>query len=370
MNDLKKQLIAILRAVVCRDGTPVPSGFDPDAMMALAKENHLETIVFEAAPEVFREKYEGVRLSMLARSARQAHYLELTEKALKDAGIHYGLLKGAILKSDYPEPYLRFMTDMDFYINPKSREAIKEAMISAGSTFTGTESGDDQFIFPGGIKIEMHGRLLYRKTKGDIEHYPAWEYVDCASDRLTPEGFALNIIGHAVYDLTKGGPGVRYILDLWVLRHLHSPAPDWDKVYEKLREDGICEAAKNLMDLSEHLFSGAQAQGVISELADYVLSSGLNGSARRMTAIELGKSGGRSGAFLRQLFRNRAEYENRYPWLKKHPVLFPVAVFLRIIDSLKTGSHRKRFFRWHRDAGRAEKAEIEYQKEFQKKLGL
>jgi hypothetical protein len=63
--------------------------------------------------------------------------------------------------------------------------------------------------------------------------------VDEGRNRLTEEGFALNLVGHTVGEMRKGGPGIRYVLDLWVYRHLHEPQPVWDAVLGRLGRDGM-----------------------------------------------------------------------------------------------------------------------------------
>jgi len=100
------------------------------------------------------------------------------------------------------------MSDLDICVRPVDRALIRDAIETVGGVFRGTESGDEQFLIQQTIGVEFHGRLLYRKgPDGAIVNYPCWELVDSTKNRLTEEGFALNLIGQAVYDLSKGGPG-------------------------------------------------------------------------------------------------------------------------------------------------------------------
>lgn len=334
MEQYKKDFISILRAVVCQDGTNIPADADWDNIWSLANKNHLEAVVYAAAPEEWKPMFASTYYSMVARTVRQEHFLEQMEYALSSAGVHYGLQKGSILKYDYPNPCLRFMSDMDLYIKPEDRPTIRTLMKTIGGVFSGTESGDEQFRFDGNLGVEFHGRLLYRKTPHGIENYPDWSLMDESKDRLTEEGYALNLIGHAVSDLSKGGPGIRYILDLWVYRHRHKPQPDWDVVWTRLQQDIIAEAAQNLIDLSEYLFTGEEATELVHEMADYILAGGLYGEAYRNAAAEAAKAGGKGKAVLRQFFRNREEFVNRYPWLRERLYLLPFAWILRGFNSL------------------------------------
>lgn len=364
----KIDLIHILRAVVCQDDTVIGSDIDWERIWKLARTNHLETVVYRAAPEDQRARMENTYLLSVARSVRQGRLLGTIESELRDHRIAFAPQKGSILRNDYPDAIYRFMSDIDIYIRPSDREKIRTALEPANGKLRGSESGDDQFIFPANLGVEFHGRLLYRKTKNGIENYPDWSYVDTGKNRLTEEGFALNLIGHAVYDLSKGGPGIRYILDLWVYRHRHSPQPDWDLVWDKLKEDRIDQAAKNLMDLSEYLFGTGEASPVIDELAEYVLAAGLHGDPIRGAASEMARSGSKSKAICKQVFRSRTEFENRYPWVKKCPLLLPVAWIVRLFSSFrKNRSHIKS---WLKNIGSTETDEINSQRERLKRFGL
>lgn len=209
---------------------------------------------------------------------------------------------------------------------------------------------------------------MYRNIKHGIENYPDWKFVDEKSNRLTEEGYALNLIEHVVGDLAKSGPGIRYILDLWVYRHRHQPQPDWDAVMDRLREDGIADAAKNLLDLSEYLFSDGAGTELMKEMAEYILAGELYGNSTRSTATEVARAGGKGKAVLRQLFRNRTEFENQYPWLHKHPYLLPFAWVLRIVNNLRR--NRKTITSWVEDMKNTSKEETIRQQEKLKRFGL
>lgn len=368
MELFKQDFISILKAVVCQDGTEIPENADWDKIWMFARNNHLETAVYMAAPDEKKTQFKNVYLNMVARTVRQGHLLEEIESILNAESIHYGFQKGSILKHDYPELAFRFMSDMDFYIRPEDRTAIRTAMESIGGVFRGKESGDEQFLFENSLGVEFHGRLLYRNTKHGIENYPDWKFVDEKSNRLTEEGYALNLIGHAVGDLAKSGPGIRYILDLWVYRHRHQPQPDWDAVMDRLRQDGIADAAENLLDLSEYLFGNGAGTELMKEMAEYILAGGLYGDLARRSATEAAETGGKGKAVLQQLFRNRTEFENRYPWLRRHPYLLPVAWGLRITDSFRR--NRNRINSWIADMKNTNTEEIKRQQEKLKRFGL
>ena len=368
MTTCEKQFVQLLRVAIS-DEEP-PCDIDWTGVWNLARRHHLETIVWETAktdptvPEDIKLKFSNVSNKMIARDIQQGWCIEQIDKALDDAGIHYAPLKGVILKNDYPQSYSRFMSDLDFYIKPEDRPAIREAIERIGGKFKGTESGDEQFLFQERFGIEFHGRLLYRKTKAGIENYSDWNFVDESCNRLSEEGYALNLIGHAVHDLAGSGPGIRYILDLWIYRNRHEPQPEWQAVDKLLKRDKIYDVSRNLFNLSEYLFGNGEESPLMVEMADYVLKGGLHGDYKRGLASQA--ANGR--VVSNQLFRNRTEFENRYPWLKKYPFLLPIAWVMRIIQSLKR--HRKIIGRWWKDMRGVSSKDAEMQRQAMMRFGL
>lgn len=340
------------------------------AVWDLAKRHHLEAMVYlariDTVPDTLRKEMNKTYAWTQSRSVLQGHYLQAIKTALSNANIPYALQKGGILRSDYPSIFMRFMSDIDFYIRADDRPRIRECMESIGGVVKGTDSGDENFLIGGKFSVEFHGRLLYRKTDAGIENYPEWSFVDEKRNRLTEEGFALNLIGHVVHDLAGGGPGIRYILDLWVYKNCHQPQPDWSIVDERLKTDGIYEAAHNLLNLSEYIFGSGAETSLMDEMTEYVLKGGLHGDYRRGIAAEM--SHGKGVAVKRQICRNRIEYENRYSWLKDKSYLLPVAWGLRIVESSR--KHRNVIGTWIDGIMNISQEEIDEQKMNLEKFGL
>ena len=376
LNSINHEVIInILRFVVCgKEQVSPPDNVDWKSLCDYALKNHLEVILyhyFKSYRFISDELWKRVELDYYSRisiNVKQDECLNQIDSLFRCDNIPYAPQKGSILKDDYPERDMRCMSDIDIYIRQSDRDRIHKLLIANGFSYRGKESGDEQFLLFDKIGVEFHGRLLYRKNSNRIENYPNWNYVDLSNNRLTEEGFALNLLGHAVYDLYNGGPGIRYILDIWIYKHSHSPQPNWNCVLNKLKEDGIFKAAECLLELAEYLFGDLEPNDKIIDLANYVLDGDLHGDSRRSRVIELALVGTRNRAFFNQLFRNRTEYENRYSWVKKFPFLIPFAYLFRVVGSLK--SHRHYIFNWKRTISSISEEEIRIQKERMQKWGL
>lgn len=372
MNKTEQQFIQLIRYVLGNSSMPEIS--DWSEIWKLACKNHLEVMIYEAGksyqtvPVDVRKTMQNTAYQMIARGIQLKRAATQISTTLNINRIQGAPLKGIIIKDDYPNPYMRHMGDLDFYVKPEERNTIRTLMESIGGVFSGSESGDYQFNLNEQIRVEFHGRLLYRKSDKWIENYPDWTFVDEEHSCLSEEGYALNLIGHTVKDLSESGLGIRYILDQWVYRHRHQPQPNWDTVYARLREDGIYEVAQNIYNLSEYLFGDGHNSELISEMAEYVLDCGLYGDVKKNVAAEIAKAGGEKRAILHQIFRNRKEFENRFVWLKKYPFMLPAAWGLRLLQSVR--KHGSIIRIWKKNIKRASAQEIEQQEQRLKRFGF
>lgn len=275
----------------------------------------------------------------LMMDIRQSCVTEQISALLTQNGIEHALLKGIVLKNDYPESYMRAMTDVDFYIRSEMRPKVEKLMPTIGGSNPTYDRGDVAFDFPGNVHVEFHGRYLYKSTPKGVVPYTDDFFFDEKNNRITEEGFAVNLIGHMARHLSNSGIGVRFIIDLWVYMHRHAPSPHWDKVRERLVRDGIDRVADNLIALAEHWFSDGEGSELLDELGEYIFDNSLYGDPERSAITHVSHSGSRFSAFMNQLFRPKDEYFNRYPWLNKYPFLLPVAWFIRIFQSAKNNTY-------------------------------
>lgn len=373
MTAVYRQFVALLRCGGC--GGEMPAGpFDWESILYLAKRHRVEGLLHfalknaEEVPDAVRERLQNEWRRALVQDARQEHDARLIGDALATQQIPFAPMKGLVLKNDYPSRELRWMSDLDFYILPEDRERIHAVMESLDAVVASTDSGDINYAMPGNVCVEFHGMLLYRAGSGGVGGYSDWSRVMANENRLTEEGYALNLIGHVAYNLAHAGCGARFILDLWVYRHKHPSQPDWNKVMDRLKQDGLDHIAQNVLDLSEYWFGDGLGSELLDELGAYVLEGGLYGLRKRDALSSAGFHGGKLGAIRTQLFRSRDEFENRYPWLKKYPFLLPVAWVMRGAKSLQT--HRVAMGRWTRQLNQNNGKEIEEQKARLKRFGF
>lgn len=373
MLNVYEQFINMLRCGVCGSQLPQDS-YDWNEILRLAHIHRVEAILWYAlrerkdVPAEIQKKLKACWDLEIVRDVRQDYASEQIRKKFQEQKIDFAPMKGLVLKLDYPFPHMRYMSDLDFYVQTGDRSRIHSCMEQLNAVVSGTDSGDVNYELPGRVQLEFHGRLLYRAEATGVICYSDWSRMNGDENRLTEEGYALNLIGHIAYNIAHAGCGARFILDLWVYRHKHQQQPDWTAVMQQLKADGLERIARNLLDLSEYWFGGGKGSPLLDDLGTYILEGGLYGLASRETLSDAGLNGGKLSAIKVQVFRSKEEFQNRYSWLKNHPYLLPLAWGMRGIHSLKT--HRKEIGRWVRRLNQNDSKEIWEQRDRLRRFGI
>lgn len=325
---------------------------------------------FQLAPQTVQDQLNTVYMQAIYRDAQLEYTQGLLEEKLKKAGMPFIFLKGSVLKKDYPVPALRTMSDMDVLI----READYETLDQVAKTLEGeADFGDGNhknYKFPGNVLVEFHPNFLHHASRISTLINPGWQYAKERDGlwKLTEEGFYLFHLCHLADHFTGSGMGVRFILDTWVLRHLHKNQPDRAKVEAELKRFGLLDFTKNIEQLAETWFSGEETNPLMEELGEYVLANGVFGNLSQSALNEVSLAGNKRKALLKRVFYPRAEMESRYPWCKGKPILLPAAWFARAFTAVRLHSGHIRT--WSKGAGQASQEEIEAQKEKLARFGI
>ena len=341
----------------------------------LLKRNKLESLAFTVLqaepklPEKLKEILEQRQLKDVILDTRQQHLLALLRQALKEKGIPFAMVKGAYLKQDYPQSYLRFMSDIDLIIEPERKDEVESCIRDMGGVFHGYDGNDAIFIMPGNVTLETHRYLFFRREKTGIVPCSDWRYLDREKNELTEEGFALQMICHLLSNLCKAGLGIRYVMDLWIYRHRHSAQPDWEKVMAQLNAWGLEKVAQNVIALSEYWFTRNDGTPFfLPELEQAVLESSLYGKSGQGAINNMGMAGSKGAAVAHHVFLSREELHKRFPWSKKSDLLLPAAWAARAGQTLVY--HSSTVKSWLKKLAKTDNAQIDAQRAYLEKLGF
>lgn len=373
-------LLALLRGAVTGEPATIPQNIQWDKLLTQIKFHHVQTLAYCALkdrPEVPQRMYDELSAAhkeQLFLDAQQDYAAEKIRQALTEAQVPHVLLRGALLKHDYPACEMRSMSDLDYLVHTEDYPKIKAAMEKIGGQHVHTDGGHYSFILPPQVAVEFHPDLIYTASPVGTAINPGWQYVKPQSGayalQLSEEGFCLNMLCHLAYHFAKGGTGVRSVLDIWVYRHRHSPQPDRRFVERELERAGLLAFAGQITALSEAWFGGGEMTPELEELGSYILSSGAYGTRSRvvLNAASFSRGGTGRAALMGRVFYPRRELENRFPWAKGKPWRLPAVWFLRAAKAVTW--HWGHIRRWSKAAGKITTEEIERQREQLRRFGI
>jgi len=380
MKQASKFLVGALRQSVTGKKTEFPEQADWKLLLSLAVAHNVEALVYDGLnklPEVWSKVPEEVQKYLFGAYMRavymdaQFDYIQQElRKRLTQEDIPHIFLKGAVLKHDYPVPALRTMCDLDVLVYAEDFERIGELAEAMGAKGTHGDGNHRNYCFPSGVTVEFHPNLLHHETPVGTQINPGWQYAKANLNELTEEGIYLNTICHLANHFVAGGVGVRFVLDVWVNRHLRKPGFDRDFVEQELEKFGLLRFAEQVKALSDCWFGDGEETALLNELGEYILTSGSHGVSDRamLNAVSLSPGGSRSSALLKKAFYSRTEMEDRFTWLKGRHWLMPAAWCVRAFRAVTRHGHL--IVEWGKGTGQFSKTEIAEQREKLERFGI
>ncbi len=326
-------------------------------------------------PESMAEIREKARSIVIHQAQKTADFL-LFYEYLKKQGLHPLVMKGIICRNLYPQPEQRASVDEDLLINPAQFRRLHKAITDYGLSLADPKQDletSDEISYKGKtnhLYIEVHKTPFPRNSKayGDLNRYfdKAFERAEEteASETiygtkfytLEPSDHLLYLILHALKHFLYSGFGIRQVCDIILFSERYRDQIDWSRICAELEECRALEftyaiyriADKYLLTknhIREYL-SGRDFDAVDeAPLLEDILEGGLYGTvtmsrvhSSNMTlhAVEKGNSSEKKkrdgSTLLYSVFLPLKKMESHYPYLKKAPLLLPVAWAERIIS--------------------------------------
>lgn len=260
-------------------------------------------------------------------------------KALEENGVWYVPLKGIIIKSCYPKPAMREMSDNDILCDPDKMDTVREIMFSLG--YSGSRFGETNHDVykKKAVSFEMH-RSLFLPDKTPV----LAEYYETVKDRLvkdeknrfgyhfTDEDFYIHLVCHMYKHYVSAGVGLKALLDLYVYNSRKGDSlnrrylsAEFDKLEIKAFEHEMRELAFKafmLQPLSDNE----------RDMLSYLIDSNSFGSYSTMIAHQLHNDDSVKAKlkyFLGRVFPDKNYLKGYYPTVYRHRILYPLLVAYR-----------------------------------------
>lgn len=349
---------------------PIPAQ-DWAALFEAAEKHHVLPMIFEA---VYACPAAAGADAAVLRAARQRTVQYVTRQtvqtrdflalyaALAARGVRPLVVKGIVCRALYPRPDDRLSGDEDLLIPPEQFALCHQALLELGMTPAAPEqdvaaADEVPYVRDGSpLYIELHKSLFPRESAayGDLNRFfadvqaRAVPFETDGAELLTmePTDHLLYLTCHAFKHFLHSGFGIRQVCDICLFANANGGALDWGYVLARCEEIRAARFAAALFQIGEKYLTFDPAAAhypaawraiAVDEgpLLDDLLDAGVygGGSMSRkhssnitLHAVSAQKRGkGAGGGVLKTAFPPAASLRGRYPYLRRHPYLLPVA---------------------------------------------
>lgn len=352
LNEKQRGVIALLRSALTGQAEILPQGFSMEQVMPEIRGQHLSVIAYCGAvtcgisPETpaVQELLSDVG-KHISISEGQMTELKMLEDAFEAAGVDYMLLKGAVMKSLYPRPEMRAMSDADILIRVEQQELIAETMKKLGFE-KGIESDHELNWTKPSLHVELHKRPMPSYNKRFYAYYGnGWDRGKPSKDakhryEMSWEDFFIFLFSHFTKHFRDGGIGLLQLCDLQLYRDKCSMNEAY--ILKEMKKLHLDVFYKNVMEALNVVFCGAEEQDAADVILQVIFSSGAYGTkqqqriswAVRHTEKTDGVKKVKRRMLLELVFLPYWRMCLKYPFLRKLPFLLPIMWVVRWIDTL------------------------------------
>ena len=391
MPDMKvtDAMIALIRTVFKDDETLDAESQDvirnnTEEIYKIAKCNdmaHLIGYALEKADMISPDNKYFVKLQeqtylAIFRYEGMAFELERMREELERAEICFIPLKGAVIRSLYPEGWMRTSSDIDILVRPEDIERASEVLTSKlGYNLTQESTHDYSFFTEGGIHIELHFDLVEagRANSASEVLSDVWKHARAVNgknfERELEDGmFYFYHIAHLAKHLEVAGAGMRPVIDLWLINNRMER--DEKSRFELLSRCSLDKFASFCDELAEKwMGEKKEISSQAEKLGQFILGCGIYGSEENRIIISKGKNGGTFRYILSRLFLPYETLALLYPIIKKQKWLFPFCQVARWFKLL-SGNMAKKAIGEVKMSSSTTAEELEEMERFMSEIGL
>ena len=345
------------------------SHMDLNAVYRLASFHSVAALVSFALEQVIElpQAFDQVKKKAIRKLALFDIKRSKITSALVDEKIWYLPLKGIVIKDYYPKFGMREMVDNDIMCDPDRMLDVKDIMEGLG--FHCDLFGvDNQDVYSKDVLcFEIHSSLfqddkysLFSEYYQDVKSKLIRDKDNPFAYRFNAEDLYIFIIAHEYKHYSRGGVGIRSLLDTYVFLQRHSDQLDWNYINGELQKLSLTEFEKMNRELAEKAFSGTALNEEEKHQLMYYLSSGAHGTAdhmmhNRVSNALSGDDESAKGKYIRdRIFLRGEELKRKHPFVYRHKILLPFFDVYRLFRAAftkpkKTWTELKRVMKFKKE---------------------
>ena len=284
----------------------------------------------------FFSKFQKQQYLAVYRYEGMKYEIERICFAFERNGIDFILLKGAELRSIYPEPWMRTSSDIDILVKSEDIDRATEVIMAESGYSRATDTLHDRSFFSeGNVHIELHFDLLEEDRANSASEVlcDVWSHSIPAKERkhryiLCDEMFYFYHIAHIAKHVEYAGVGMRPFIDLWLLNHCNN-SKSLEKRAELLSRCGLERFANVCEELAEHWLGKRALSETGKKFETFILNCSTYGSEQNRILLIQDNLGGTNRSVWRRICMPSDQIKFAYPILQRHKWLTPVFQVVR-----------------------------------------
>lgn len=335
-----RALLKIIKAFMEEREVVLEEEIDEEKLYQLARRHGMSNFLMDWSKcNCHLEKIKQLILEdynrQIIKDTNQNVELERIFEHFEEAGIETLLVKGATTKEAYPQDYMRSMHDMDMMIHERDFKKASKMMKSLG--FEEFYDHEKHLVFTKKpwIIVEMHRKLI---PGGEVSHEyfnDIWSLCEPYQNyknvvRMSLEDSYVFAVIHLIRHFKFTGIEIRDVLDIYLLNEKYQKVYQWDRINEKLEEFGAKEFEENIRRIAYDWFGDEEIEAFSAE-EQFILEGA---SVRNNVNYHIGERQGKGAYLVRLFFPEFKVMKEKYPVLKRVPILLPVTWVARIVKDI------------------------------------
>lgn len=334
---ISELLLKLIKSAV--SGKPVSESIsvsdeDAEKLYLLSKKHDMAHIVsyslnknkIQLTHQKAAKAFEDQHMMAVFRYERQNYDLEQLRKLFTGLEIRFIPLKGSVIRTMYPEVWMRTGCDIDVLIHKEDIEKAKNGLENTLKyTPKGVGNHDIGFVSPGGVYLELHYSLLHSENE-DKCLKNVWKYANLKSGctfeyELSYEMFYYYHIYHMAKHFVGGGCGIKPFVDMWVMNtNGISYSAFKNGPVKKSRFNRFAEKAEKLCDV---WFGTGSHDGLTLAMQEYIFTGGVYGSVANKQAAKTHSSNNKLKYYVSRIWLPDEIINLHYPELKNNKWKMP-----------------------------------------------
>lgn len=341
MKEETKNLLKIIKYFLSEEDCIINDDINEEKLYQLAKANSISNFLENwaqkyAKSEKIKNNINADYSTQIVKDTNQNIETEKILNVLEKNNIKTLVIKGILMKDIYPQNYMRQMSDIDILVNDNDFKIAIKIMENMGYHKYYNHEKHLIFTKPPFIFVELHRKLVLKKDVIGYEYFnDIWPL--CIKYKNYENIYQLDIdnayvfcIVHLLIHFKFTGIKVKDILDVYLYNEKYKNTLNYDKLSKIFSDLKIQDFAENIKKIAYKWF-GIDDVDNFNEVEKFILKGS---SLDNEVNYSIGENNGKFKFLIKLLFPKMEIMQEKFPILKKFPLLLPIMWITRILRDI------------------------------------